>query len=247
MAGANLTASNLSSASLLGVDFSFDDLDRADLASATLVTCAPAIVYAPECFSARFDDARLHGADLSSSGTSYCFTLDDPPLLTSTCGGAGFAGADLSHANLRGADLSFADLAGANLVRTDFTGALFASCPPSILELAVCSSTNLTGADLRRTSLAGLTLQGAQLEGADLSYADLTGTDLSPLVLIQGIVQTPSNLDNANFTHANFTHANLDGASTTGTNFTHPVWASTTCPDGTNSDTDGKTCVHNLL
>ena len=141
----------------------------------------PATVYAPECFSARFDDASLHSANLSSSGTSYCLTLDDPPLFTSTCGGAGFAGADLSRANLSGADLSFADLAGADLVRTDFTGALFASCPPSILELAVCSSTN------------------------------------------------------------------LDGASTTGTNFTHPVWASTTCPDGTNSDTDGKTCVHNLL
>jgi hypothetical protein len=45
-------------------------------------------------------------------------------------------------------------------------------------------------------------------------------------------------LDNTDFTGADLTGANLDGASLKGV-----VWHHTTCPDGTNSDTNGGTCL----
>jgi len=77
-------------------------------------------------------------------------------------------------------------------------------------------------ADLWFCSLANVNLTHAQLASAILIGADLKG---------------------ANLTGANLTGANLTGANLTGANLTGVVWLNTTCPDGPNSDSHGKTCI----
>ena len=60
-----------------------------------------------------------------------------------------------------------------------------------------------------------------------LANSDLTGANL-----------TGANLTNASLYNANLTNANLTGANVSGVQ-----WQHTTCPDGTNSDNNGGTCV----
>src|SRR5262249_52158236 len=89
------------------------------------------------------------------------------------------------------------------------------------------SNSDLTGARLYRSNLTS-----ANLTGARLIFADLTGANL-----------TNANLTNANLTDATLTQARLTGSNLTGANLTRVIWSDTTCPDGTNSDNDGGTCV----
>jgi uncharacterized protein YjbI with pentapeptide repeats len=70
----------------------------------------------------------------------------------------------------------------------------------------------------------------ARLKGANLSDANLS--------LI--------NLSNADLAGVNFTNTELNGPNLTGANLTAVSWVNTTCPDQTNSNNDGGTCVNNL-
>jgi hypothetical protein len=103
------------------------------------------------------------------------------------------------------------------------------------------SNTNLAGAYLADLSLVGATLTGSNLKGATFTGADLTGANLSN-----------SNLKGANFTGvtlsgANLTNSNLMGATGLKTaTLTNVIWSNTACPDGSNSSSDGGTCVGHL-
>ena len=55
-----------------------------------------------------------------------------------------------------------------------------------------------------------------------------------------------ANLKGANLSGANLSGANLSGANLTGANLSDVTWGNTTCPDGTNSDNDGGTCLGHL-
>ncbi len=136
--------------------------------------------------------------------------------------------------NLQGCDLSGVNLSpggnltGANLTGTDLAGAdlAYVHMPDAILTDA-----NLTGADL-----VGTVAQAADLSGADLSDVDLEGADLISAVL------TSASLVDANLTNADLVGADLVRATLTGV-----IWSDTECPDGTNSNSDGKSCVNDLL
>lgn len=95
--------------------------------------------------------------------------------------------------------------------------------------------TSLSGCNLHGTTLTNGNLAGANLSGANLNGANLSGTNL-----------TGANLSGANLANANLTGANLSGAITTGANFNRATWSNTVCPDGTNSDSDGGSCVGHL-
>ena len=71
------------------------------------------------------------------------------------------------------------------------------------------------------------------VSGVNFSNANLTGADLSA-----------NTLTNTNFANANLTNANFGGDTVTGTTtVTGVIWSNTICPDGTNSNADGSTCV----
>jgi uncharacterized protein YjbI with pentapeptide repeats len=89
----------------------------------------------------------------------------------------GFAGTDLSSADLSNVNLSGADLSQSVLRNTDFGGANLsrAKLGGALLENAILQKATLTGADL----------SGAKLTGADLDDADLTDVNLNECDLAQ--------------------------------------------------------------
>jgi hypothetical protein len=96
-----------------------------------------------------------------------------------------------------------------------------------------CSATPYPGIDFAACNLSGANLTGANLTGANLSGANLTGANLT------GANLTGANLSNANLSNANLSNAALTGATLAYTDLTGVTWSDTTCPDGTNSNSDG--------
>jgi hypothetical protein len=116
-----------------------------------------------------------------------------------------------------GANLPGANYSGANLTGQNLSG-------------SNAKSTTLTGTTLTNANLSGANLQGANLQGANLKGANLTNANLQY-----------ANLAGANLSNANLTKANLHNATLSGV-----IWSNTTCPDKTNSTSDGGTCVGHL-
>jgi len=125
--------------------------------------------------------------------------------------------------------------------------------PKASLNAIRLVGADLTRVDLTDASLAGAQLFGARLGGVQLTGADLAGArlgfaDLSSSSLIDADLQH-ANLLGANLAGADLAGANLDGTildrarftGVTGEPFVH--FHHTICPDGTNSDNDGGTCV----
>jgi YVTN family beta-propeller protein len=99
---------------------------------------------------------------------------------------------------------------------------------------------NLQQCYLPSADLAGLNLNHVNLSEAFLSSASLDGTNLTAARLDNAIVSNAS-LNGTDLTDAVLFHADLSAA-----HFNNVTWSNTMCPDGTNSDADGGTCVNNL-
>jgi phospholipase C len=89
----------------------------------------------------------------------------------------------------------------------------------------VTGQVNLAGADLSRQNLELANLSGANLTGADLEGSHLDGGFLPN-----------ANLTGANLRRADLRHADIAGV----------TWSNTICPDGSNSNSHGSTCVGHL-
>lgn len=143
---------------------------------------------------------------------------------------------------------------GEDFTDTNFTNTFM---PNAIIADSTFANTNFTGANIHSWNIQSnsqtVNFQGAKFtntaldhwqissngSGADFSNADFTGANLT--WMNQGnTTPSPMNFTNANFTNADFSnspsfsgHANVTGV----------TWSNTTCPDGTNSNNDGNTCV----
>jgi uncharacterized protein YjbI with pentapeptide repeats len=115
------------------------------------------------------------------------------------------------------------------------TGVNWSGCS---LQSARLEHADFRYADLQRANLGYADLQGADLAGADLSFALLNAADLTDADL-QGAKMVITGME-----YTNLTGANLDGAKFGGFPPKDAIWSDTICPDGTNSDHDGRTCLH---
>ena len=129
-------------------------------------------------------------------------------------------------------DLNFADLTGAELSGANLS---YSSLSSTQLNLV-----NLSGAKLNFARLDGANLYFANLNNADLIGAVLGNADLTNASLVN------TNLTDGFMTNADLTNVNLSGAILTNVGFNGVTWSNTTCPDGTNSNDNGNTCVDNL-
>lgn len=137
---------------------------------------------------------------------------------------SGLRGANLTGKNYSGADLSGQNISGSNLSNGTFNNVNF-------------SSANLSGSNGSLGSYISSNFTSANLTGGNFSRANFTGSNFTNAIL------TGANVSNANFTNVNLTGANLKGASFHGTTITGATWSNTICPNGTNSNNDGGTCV----
>jgi uncharacterized protein YjbI with pentapeptide repeats len=138
------------------------------------------------------------------------------------------AGCNLSGLNFSNANFAGADLQGANLSEADLTGA-------NLFEA------NLTGANLSKAN----TFQ-TFLNLANLSDANLSGVNLTAANGLFGTNLTGANLTGATLQGHSLVDVNLTGANLKGADIDNVTWGNTTCPDGTNSNNDGGTCVGHL-
>jgi len=108
-------------------------------------------------------------------------------------------------------------------------------CKVRELVYANLSYCDLSDADLRYHDLSANNLSYANLSYADLSSAELDHANLGY-----------ANLTGADLSYADLNRADLTGATLTGANLDSVVWDRTFCPDGTNSDANGGTCLGHL-
>jgi uncharacterized protein YjbI with pentapeptide repeats len=170
----------------------------------------------------------------------------DPPIFDF----ANLMNASLSYSNMSDASFVNANLAGADGLfstfhRTDFTRAsmVMGLWRQSDFSDAQFVQSNLAYTEFRWSDLSGANLSGARIYGGgnwmgvDLSYADLTNAMMYDLDL------RSSNLTGADLTGADLAYLNTSYGPA---DLTGVTWNNTTCPDGTNSDNNGNTCVNNL-
>jgi len=182
---------------------------------------------------------NLAGADLSNNSLSSIWSFQHANLIYANLSndhlgpGNGFTG------SFAGANLSFTNFSGTTLTRISSGGIVgtpiglpadwvlidgYLVGPTANLHFSYLIGVNLTGAHLAGADLSDSYLMNATLIDADLSNADLSG----------------ANLSGADLSGADLYHARLGGV------VTGVTWSNTICPDGTNSDNDGGTCVNNV-
>jgi uncharacterized protein YjbI with pentapeptide repeats len=198
--------------------------------------------FASSCLPAPYTNVagcELSGIDLSGDSVLYGnFTGAD---LT----GADVDGADLSFAILTGADLSGAELSGANL--NGITSGGITGTPAALPTGWALDNGYLIGPG---STITGADLGGTDLTSTDLNYDTLTGDSFAGDDLA-GVLFNYATLTNDDFTGANLSGANLSFANLIGVDFTDTdlsgaIFNDTTCPDGTNSNNDGGTCIGDL-
>jgi hypothetical protein len=151
-----------------------------------------------------------------------------PPGVVQDCDPAHlYPGVDLADCDLSGDDLSGANMTGANLIDSN-------------LSITNLTGTIMTGANLTLASLNNANLTSAFLDDANLTRVNLSGATFSFTYMVN------ANLTDAFLENATFSDSTLSGVNMTGATLTGVTWSSTYCPDGTNSDDDGNTCIGHL-
>jgi hypothetical protein len=162
-------------------------------------------------------------------------------------------------------------IAGVGMMRTgiQYSGWLSASraFERGVPRYPMAQSSHLVAMDLRHHKFRGANFQGGDftqsafdfgdLSGADLSYvtfdrttvdqtkfvgADLSHASVSEVRFIESDLRR-ADLRNAKFTTVEFAGADLTGARLDGAAFEGVTWRNVTCPDRSNSDEAGRTCV----
>ena len=202
------------------------DLTGAYLANANL---AGANLTNADLTNADLTNVDLTGAILSGA------TLTDVEMTHTT-----LTGTNLSDVNFTGVDLSDADLSNANLANANLTNA-------SVVQ-AHLSGTNLSGATL--SGLHSGPIIGTPV-GLPLSWFFITSYTGSVYMVGPGASLSNQSFVNSKFSGVNFTGvdmtgADLNGVDMTGATVTGVIWSNTTCPDDTNSNAHGNTCVGHL-
>jgi len=145
------------------------------------------------------------------------------------------SGCNLNRARIDGPVALFvSDLSGAHLNQAEISGVNAAyACN---LDSAIMNGVVISGpAAVDSSSLVGARLDNAIISGeSTLGSSNLTGASL-----IHATISGPNALAGANLTNADL----LGAAVSPGAMYQAIIYNNTRCPDGTNSNDDGGTCV----
>ncbi len=155
--------------------------------------------------------------------------------------GASLTNVDFRYRNYSGTNFSGADFGPANssniFDHTDFSNANFTNVNfiGTSSQYWAFQFTNFSNANFTSTSLEFFGCETCNLSNIDLSNRTLND-----------IVFYASNLTNVNFSNSTLTRFDLRQTNMTGANLTGVTWVNTLCPDETNSDNNGNTCIGHL-
>ena len=99
---------------------------------------------------------------------------------------------------------------------------------------------NFSGANISSADIYEVAFSSVDLQGVDFSYTDFVSVDIIGTNL-QGV-----DFRSAFLVNVDFVDSDLNGADLTDISHLGVTWANTICPDGTNSNDNGNTCVNNL-
>lgn len=106
------------------------------------------------------------------------------------------------------------------------------------------SNAMITRSEFQGADISGINFTGAVMSNVNFANANLTGANFTNAGNYPGWNFAGVDFENANLTNVNFTDTNLQGARNLSTaTITGAIWKNTKCPDGTNSDENGNTCV----
>jgi uncharacterized protein YjbI with pentapeptide repeats len=143
------------------------------------------------------------------------------------------AGSDLSGVDARETRATTFQITGSTLTNAYF---YFAD-----LRYASFTSSAMTG-----TRFGDATLHGSAFTDDDLTNAEFYSSDLER-VEFNGATLVNAKFAGAKFPLTAFIDSDLTGASFAGdADLSTTLWVNTICPDGTNSDSHGSTCVGHL-
>lgn len=169
----------------------------------------------------------INAVGQGKASKSAKFTPGQSPDCAKLVPGANLEYCNLENVNLAGLDLAGADFWGAKLVDQSFAGSDLAG---ALFGGDTQAQADLTGVNFSDANLMEATLDDTYLYTTGFDDANLTDTSFIDAIMI----------------YNSFSGANLTGASLDEAVLQFPSWSDTTCPDGTNSDSDGGTCVNNL-
>lgn len=168
-------------------------------------------------------------------GFSQAAALPAPPVICYQCGiNGGQLGIAVPDNRFAGVNFKDAYMPGVQTFNVNYSSSNFKN---AILNRGQFGTDNFTGVKFINANMDSAPL----VTGNNFTGADFTGAKLT---------NWQSEGDN-NYTNANFTNADLTANSGVwqgqgSDTFTGATWSNTTCPDGTNSNSDGNTCVNNL-
>ncbi len=173
---------------------------------------------------------------------SYC------TLPNSIFDGFNLQDADFSDANLRystfdGADVHFAEFSGADVRNTSWLDD--ADVYSVDFQGALLDDADFTDADLSGSVFIGASTSEVIFDDADLSGADFRNT--TPFASFVGANLTDANFLGGSFFGSDLSFADLTGVLATDDAFQGTTYNGTICPDGTNTDTNGGSCVGHTL
>ena len=182
---------------------------------------------------------NLTGVNLAGGGSTLA-----------TIVGATLRGANLAFGSFDG-DASGAQFQGANLSGTtmlwtlDGAGLSYVTAPAMVLNGQSAQGSDWAFTTARFATFTGVDFADASFFGAELDHAYFNSSTLTGTVFV-GASARFANFGSADLTGANLSNADLTGADFTLATLTSVTWAATICPDGTNSDSNGNTCIGHL-
>jgi len=269
LVGADFTGASLQYRDFSGVDFHDAIFVNANLLGSKFTGVN---MRSAQLGGAKIKSLDFHGLDF----TGAKFVVSTRSVVTDATG-ANFSGVNFSNAifdmHTSSGGGTWMDITNANFQNANFSGAtikgLFAGTGPSFvganftgatLSTGFPDSTDIHGVDFRtfaslggnvsfgvHSNLSGTNWSGLTLGVAAFYTSNLTSANFSNTVLNGSQFGEGDNMTGANFTNAQFNDAFLAGTDFSGVALTGATWSNTLCPDQTNSDANGGTCVGHLV
>ena len=110
----------------------------------------------------------------------------------------------------------------------------------------VITGTTFAGANLYQANFRNRTLDNDNFNGARLNGANI-GVDGGQTATMTGATFVNAQISNLDMTNRDLTNVNMTGATGTPGLWGTITWSNVTCPDGTNSNSNGNTCAGHFL